>query len=220
MPLLWLASYGHGQLRSRTGQTDRPLRLPNPPWFHGRVIKRNLQHLLAVGRERVQFRALACVSPCTFHQGALSPFDAESLLQCEYYMWPRDVLSVTIQRLAAVDPPVDSDQRAAPRSQHGCAPVHVALDAMLYLPYWADTLAATSVSVRSGATATTAGEVLQSWGVQQSLDEAPCLMLPRIMIELMLAGEWRTVVCLARWEKHSCELACHDPSVIGPRPTG
>ena len=139
------------------------------------------------------------------HKGALTPWDREGVLQRTYRHFPQDAFSVGVAAVAAccMASPREAIHRrtgtawcvadAKPSANHGL------------FPYWLHVDEATGIPVRIvGSEATvTAGDAMRQWGLNmtdEDIEGIPCVPLPLAICELIVRGEWTTILCLSRWE--------------------
>ena len=72
----------------------------------------------------------------------------------------------------------------------------------LYYPYWVDEADAGSMNLRLVGIQHTAREVLNAWAMDAiDFDRIPCIQCPLSICALILRGEWKDLLCLARWEQ-------------------
>lgn len=110
---LLLATYKHGQLRSREGGSRRLQLLPHGAWFSERLEQHGLtqqlepQSVLApVHLPHAEVLGVMRVRPGVCFQSPLTPFDPEADLQWRYFSRPEASYTVEIQKYVPLQQPL------------------------------------------------------------------------------------------------------------------
>jgi len=204
MHALFLLPFPEGTLRLRSNHGDKGIALPRPPWFVERLRGHGLAKLLERSRHGREHRICGVVVVSANgqlrHDGPLTPWSAEAAFQRQYYNHPADAYQVSVVHAARLEEPILLTHRRAQLGHGGFAPFALSMSSGIVYPYWEiDDNPLLGAMLVHGGQRLAIDELFGAWGLTQAAGDVPCMMIPRAIFELVMRGDFRDLLCLARW---------------------
>ena len=242
---IWLCAFPDGALRKHRGAKRRRAVLPATEWLVSALAECGLPALRRYRHEdfierggqpdRFQLVGLAAVAPGTPWIGPLTVWSREALMLREYFGNPGDAYTVSTHETFNLLEPVPLLQRVAAKDG-ATARIQAGIAHALFKPFGLQSRCVGNARGvrRSGAgeQPCTVAEVFVHWGTPPVfLTDAPCLLVPQPIADLILRGRRADLVFLARWpcqplrdypsqawlSQHRC-LGVQDGPPDGPKP--
>jgi hypothetical protein len=154
--------------------------------------------------EGFEVQSLARISNngCTWQNGPLTQWHAESSLQWFYHNCPADAYDVSVEEVFTVQSKEVIAFRCDRYEGRGGA-TKIKPTKPLFVGHWAGTAGGISCSnngpVDDPSASVLADTVLQGWGFNISADDVPVLLLPAPISGLVAKHRWRRILLLNRW---------------------